>query len=133
MTTLFTSTDPYWTACENEVRALLSIRPTTAEGVIEQLNAHDPAHPGDYSGQAFWSPANGGVSLFEVLRQIGWHLDWAEGEHHWQATYGTTGQTIYYCEGDVEAGPAVGIGLECDQCTAEPGEDCRPWRTTIEP
>lgn len=130
MTTLFTSNDSYWIACENEVRALLEVRPTTAQGVIDQLLAHDPMTPGTYSGAAFWSPAGGGVQLHSVLTQIGWHLDWIEADYHWQASYGTTGETITYCEGDVIPGPTPDIGRECDQCTAEAGEACRPWCTT---
>ena len=92
----------YWDACATEVATLRLVAPTTSAGVIDVLRRLDPQR--DFvSGDAFWSPANGGEDLGAILTGFGWAYEYIEAEYHWKMTHPDTGDRIEYVEGDVYA------------------------------
>ena len=77
--------------------------PTTAQGVIEILRAHDPQQIG-IAGDAFYSGANAGHSLIGALEQAGWEITFWNAHYHYGLSYQGGTERLRYVEGDVYTG-----------------------------
>ena len=92
--------DDYWEQIEITEAMLRLHAPTTAQGVIEILRAHDPQQTG-IAGDAFYSGANADHTLSGALADAGWTVSEYEAHYAYTLTSPDGRERLRYIEGDV--------------------------------